>query len=296
MLITPHAPEDRHRLSELVAGEHNAKQRDRYRAVLLAMEAMEGDAIALRLARSPRFVDEWAARYRRGGVEALFPKRQLGRPPKFTPEQTQQLKARLDAGPRDTDGVCTRFARRTSAASSSRSSTSCTRWAASTTCSAPHRLLLAGAAAASPQERPGGDGDVQGACPLFVRTVTEANPGKRIRWFTQDEARIGEQGTLTRVWACTGSRPTAVRQTEYEWVYLWAAVEPASGASVGRDDHADGQHGPDEHVPRGPGQHAGRRRRARGAGARQRRVARGQGACACPTTSRSCRCPRTRRN
>ena len=107
MLITPHAPEDRHRLSELVARAHNAKQRDRYRAVLLAMDAMEGDEIALRLARSPRFVDEWAARYRRGGVEALVPKRQPGRPPKLTPEQAQQLRARLDAGPRDTDGVCT---------------------------------------------------------------------------------------------------------------------------------------------------------------------------------------------
>jgi transposase len=47
-----------------------------------------------------------------------------------------------------------------------------------------------------------------------------------------DQARIGQQGTLTRVWARTGSRPTAVKQTEYEWVYLWAAVEPATGASV----------------------------------------------------------------
>jgi transposase len=48
----------------------------------------------------------------------------------------------------------------------------------------------------------------------------------------QDEARVGQQGTLTRVWARTGSRPSAVRHTEYEWVYLWAAAEPASGASA----------------------------------------------------------------
>ncbi len=48
----------------------------------------------------------------------------------------------------------------------------------------------------------------------------------------QDEARIGQQGTLTRIWAATGSRPSWVKQSEYEWVYLWAAVEPASGASV----------------------------------------------------------------
>jgi transposase len=47
-----------------------------------------------------------------------------------------------------------------------------------------------------------------------------------------DEARLGQQGTLTRMWAPTGSRPTAVKQTEYEWVYLWAAVEPATGESA----------------------------------------------------------------
>ena len=47
-----------------------------------------------------------------------------------------------------------------------------------------------------------------------------------------DEARVGQQGTLTRVWAPRGSRPTAVRQTRYEWVYLYAAVEPATGESV----------------------------------------------------------------
>jgi transposase len=47
-----------------------------------------------------------------------------------------------------------------------------------------------------------------------------------------DEARVGQQGTLTRVWAPRGSRPTAVKQTRYEWVYLYAAVEPATGESV----------------------------------------------------------------
>ena len=59
-----------------------------------------------------------------------------------------------------------------------------------------------------------------------------AHPGAAaIEWWFQDEARIGQQGTLTTVWAETGSRPEAVRQTEYEWVYLYAAVNPATGAS-----------------------------------------------------------------
>ena len=47
-----------------------------------------------------------------------------------------------------------------------------------------------------------------------------------------DEARLGQQGTLTNVWARTGSRPTQVRQTRYEWCYLYAAVEPATGESA----------------------------------------------------------------
>lgn len=47
-----------------------------------------------------------------------------------------------------------------------------------------------------------------------------------------DEMRLGQQGTLTNVWAPRGSRPAAVKQTRYEWVYLYAAVEPATGESV----------------------------------------------------------------
>src|SRR6476660_1923845 len=106
MTVTPHDAGDRQLLDELVRREADARQRDRYRAVLLAMDELEGDEIALRLGRSPRFVDEWVGRYRRGGLGALRPRKQPGRRPKLTPRQEEQLKARLDAGPRDSDGVC----------------------------------------------------------------------------------------------------------------------------------------------------------------------------------------------
>ena len=33
------------------------------------------------------------------------------------------------------------------------------------------------------------------------------------------------------MWAERGSRPTAVRQTEYDWLYLFAAANPLTGAS-----------------------------------------------------------------
>ena len=33
------------------------------------------------------------------------------------------------------------------------------------------------------------------------------------------------------MWGPRGSRPTAVKQTEYEWVYLFAAINPQTGQS-----------------------------------------------------------------
>jgi transposase len=64
-----------------------------------------------------------------------------------------------------------------------------------------------------------------------VRDAIAPYGGKVRVWF-MDEARFGQQGTITNAWARTGSRPRAVRQTRYEWVYLYAAVEPATGESA----------------------------------------------------------------
>jgi len=106
MTVTLHDPTDPAALVALVAREPDARQRDRYRAALLAAEGLPRAEIARRLGRSPRFVDEWVGRYRRGGLAALRPRRRPGRRPKLRPDQEERLKARLDAGPRPADGVC----------------------------------------------------------------------------------------------------------------------------------------------------------------------------------------------
>ena len=47
-----------------------------------------------------------------------------------------------------------------------------------------------------------------------------------------DEARVGQQGTLTRVWAERGSRPAAPRDQRYSWCYLFGAICPARGTGA----------------------------------------------------------------
>jgi len=74
---------------------------------------------------------------------------------------------------------------------------------------------------------------VGGTRPLFVREVREAHPDKEVEVWLQDEARLGQQGTLTTVWARRGSRPRSVKQTEYQWVYLSAAVNAETGQALG---------------------------------------------------------------
>jgi transposase len=92
-------------LIELVAAASNAKQRDRYRVVLLAGEGLGDQAeldragIARTVGRSRQFVDQWVGRYRRRGIDALVPKRQPGAARRLTAEQEAQLCDMLDAGP-----------------------------------------------------------------------------------------------------------------------------------------------------------------------------------------------------
>jgi transposase len=65
-----------------------------------------------------------------------------------------------------------------------------------------------------------------------VNRVRASRPRTRVRIWFQDEARFGQQGTLAAVWALKGSRPTVVRQHGRKSIWVFAAVEPATGWSL----------------------------------------------------------------
>ncbi len=107
MHIKLHDPQDLTRLQQESRRERDAKQRDRYRAVLLALEGHDAPAIARTLGRSRAFVQRWVYVYRDDGLEAIAPKRQTGRPAYLPPEKEAAFTARFLAEPTEADGVCT---------------------------------------------------------------------------------------------------------------------------------------------------------------------------------------------
>jgi len=107
MLVSLHDPSDLVWFDERIACERQARVRDRYRVVRLALSGEQTKAIVRVVARSRKFVQDWVYRYRDHGREALVPVKQPGREPKLPTCQHARFIARLDAGPTGKDRVCT---------------------------------------------------------------------------------------------------------------------------------------------------------------------------------------------
>src|SRR3954468_13946841 len=89
--------------------------------------------------------------------------------------------------------------------------------------------------APAPEGRRGGAGGVQeGFAELVREALPERARGRPVEVWFLDEARVGRQGTLTRVWARRGTRPRAPRDRRHAWAYLFGAVCPerAVGAAL----------------------------------------------------------------
>ncbi len=94
-------------MKQLIRQATHAKQRDRLRAVALAIAGQPTLGIMQMLARSRGFVQRWCYVYRDHGLEAVAPKSPPGRPTRLPPEQHEAFKRRVLAEPTEADGVCT---------------------------------------------------------------------------------------------------------------------------------------------------------------------------------------------
>ena len=106
MDVQAHAVNDVKSLERGVRAERDARLRERYRCVLLALRGFEAVLIADKLGRSRRFVQYWVYRYRDHGLAGLTDRPRSGQPTRLPRADEDRLRARLDAEPRPADGVC----------------------------------------------------------------------------------------------------------------------------------------------------------------------------------------------
>jgi len=202
----------------------------RVQAVVLAKQGRTAEDIAQALGCSLRAVKNWGAQYNQGGIAALHERPRSGRPPGLDPQEYPRLKQRLDAPPRPEDGVCTLRGRDIQRVLAQEFG-------------APMGLqavydLLHRLDYSSLMPRPQHEESNPEVQEFFKEIVVEqidaiaaAHPDKEIRTYFQDEARFGQKGTITRVWAPKGSRPRAVRQLRYTALYVLVAVCITTGAT-----------------------------------------------------------------
>ena len=62
--------------------------------------------------------------------------------------------------------------------------------------------------------------------PEEIQRIKEKLDSNKIEVWWQDESRIGQQGSLSRVWARKGTRPRVVRQKQFLSTYIFGAVCP----------------------------------------------------------------------
>src|SRR4051794_9201701 len=226
--------QDHHTLEELQQLTKALTQKRiwlRYQAVVLAKQGHSAPAIAQALGCSRRAVQTWVARYNQGGVSALQERPHTGRPPRLAGADVLRFQKRLEAGPTPEDGVCTLRCQDLRRILEEEFGVSLSRQAIYDLL---HRLDYSSLMPRPQHEQ--ANPEVQ---EFFKEIVVEqidaiagAHPEKEVHTYFQDEARFGQKGTLTRVWARRGSRPRAVRSTGFTSLYVLGAVCAATGAMV----------------------------------------------------------------
>jgi transposase len=200
----------------------------RYQAVVLAKQGHSAPEIARALGCSRRAAQAWVARYNQGGVAALQERPHTGRPPRLAGTDLLRFRARLEAGPKPEDGACALGCRDLCRILGEEFGATLRRQAVYDLL---HRLDYSSLMPRPQHEQ--ANPEVQESFKEIVveqiDAIAAAHPDREVRTYHQDEARFGQKGTITRVWAPKGSRPRAVRQTGFTSLYVLAAVCAATG-------------------------------------------------------------------
>lgn len=219
-------------LKNIRRSEKGAGRAQRLQIIILAMEGWTAPAIATAVGLSRRICQSWVYRFNEKGLAGLEDERGRTSTPTLSPEQEEQMRKRIDAGPTPKDRVCSLRGVDVQRILEAE-------FGICRSLTAVYNLLhRCGYSYLRPRPRhykadPEAQEKFKRELPDRLEEIHKSHPEKKLRFYFQDEARFGQQGTITNVWARKGSRPTVVRQTEYEYLWVLGAVCPETGRAEG---------------------------------------------------------------
>ena len=219
-------------LERLERLEKDARSAKLIRIVILATNGYTAPAISRSVGLSRRICQRWVYRYNEFGVEGLKDRRTNHLTGSLTPEELSEFNKRVEAGPKPEDKVCTLrgndFKRILK-----------DEFGVFRCLSHVYNLLhKLGYSCLKPRPKHYKSNAKQQeefikTLPETLKEIAKSQPSRRLRIYFEDESRFGQQGTLTKVWAKKGTRPTAIRQTEYEYLWVLGAICPETGHAEG---------------------------------------------------------------
>jgi transposase len=219
-------------LKRLEHGEKNADRARRLRIIILGKEGWTAPSIATAVGLSRRICQRWVRRYNELGLEGLNDRRGRKSTSPLSPQQEAEIRQRIEAGPTAEDEVCSLRGKDIQRILAQEFQV----WRS--LAGVYHLLHRLGYSYLRPRPRhrqadPAKIEAFRQALPQRLRAIEAEHPQQRLRVYFQDESRFGQQGTLTNLWARKGSRPTAVRQTEYKYLWVLGVVCPETGHAEG---------------------------------------------------------------
>lgn len=227
-------------LHRLAAASKDAGYSRRLQSISLVMQGWSRAKAAAFADVDRQTLRDWVERYNDGGPDALKTLTSPGRRRRLTPRQAEEFGELVKGGPdlqehgvvrwRCEDLVkvlADRFA--VTEVHPSTVGKWLNKMGLSKLSTRPHHPQKD--AAAQEAFKAGFKNKVKAALPAAVKGQLRKKALSLEIWL-QDEARVGQQGTLTRVWAERGTRPAMVRDNRRQSVYLYGAICPARGVGA----------------------------------------------------------------
>jgi transposase len=222
-------------LRAYAAKSDDAAQTRRLLAIALVLEGASRLEAARQTGMDRQTLRDWVHRYNEGGIEALVSLPAPGPMPKLSAEQMQELRALVLAGPDPKVNKVVRWrctdlreevARRYSVTVHEGT---VGRWLRKL------KLTRLQPRPFHPKKDAAAQETFKKNFPGTLRdTLLSTWAGLPVELWFQDEARVGQKGSLSYVWAPIGSRPPMVRDNRHDTAYLFGAICPdrAVGAAV----------------------------------------------------------------